>query len=81
MLHSYTMSSKAKRKPIYLGNIELSVFQLPDGSYLLSQMEVATVVNVNESIFRSFLGSNNPEALPYKGLIFARVMEAGQRGR
>lgn len=72
---------KAKRVPIYLGSIELSVFQLPDGSYLLSQTEVADVVDINESTFRGFLKSTTPEALPYKGYKFAKVKDSSTIGR
>ena len=72
---------KAKRVSVYLGSIELSVFQLPDGSYRLSQTEVAGVLEIDEINFRRFLGSNLPESLPYKGFKFDKVRDKDSRGR
>lgn len=58
---------KAKREPIPLGSMTLYVFQLPDGSYKLSQTQCADVIEKTEVSFRDFLGSKSPEVLPYKG--------------
>ncbi|MEM9769990.1 MAG: hypothetical protein AAF889_00040 [Cyanobacteria bacterium P01_D01_bin.73] len=47
---------KAKRATIQLGDRELEVFQLPDGSYRLSQSQVAEAVEKPEANFPDFLG-------------------------
>ena len=70
---------KAERVSIKLGNHVLSVFQLPDGSYQLSQTEVAEVINEGEYRFRQFLKSNSLEALPHKGLSFGKIQVLGER--
>ena len=59
---------RAKKVNVKFGTFTLSVFQMPDGNYNLSQTEVAETVGQTERSFRRFLGSNSPEALPYKGL-------------
>lgn len=55
---------KAKRATIQLGDRELDVFQLPDGSYRLSQAQVAQAVEKPEANFRNFLGTKWLKALP-----------------
>ena len=72
---------KARHEFIKLGTQELSVFQLPDMSYRLSQTEVAIVVDRDESFFRKFLDSKSPEALPYKGFKTGKIFSEGSRGR
>lgn len=57
----------AERATIYLGNIPLEVFMLPDGQYVLSQTQVAEAVGKTKVSFGDFLVSKSPEALPYKG--------------
>lgn len=57
----------AERATIYLGNIPLEVFMLPDGQYVLSQTQVAEAVGKTKVSFGDFLASKSPEALPYKG--------------
>ncbi len=72
---------KVSRKDISLGQITLDVFQLPNGSYILSQDQTATTIGNNESNVRSFLGSNSPEALPYKGFTPAKYPVEGEKTR
>lgn len=55
-----------ERKNILLGDIDLEVFRLPDGSYQLSQTQVAKAVEKLELSVRQFLVSQSPYALPYK---------------
>ena len=57
----------AERATIYLGNIPLEVFMLPDAQYVLSQTQVAEAVGKTKVSFGDFLVSKSPEALPYKG--------------
>lgn len=38
------MSNKAKRAKIQMAGIEVEVFQLPDGEYVMSQSQVAGAV-------------------------------------
>jgi hypothetical protein len=60
-------TAKAERATIHLGDIPLEVFQLPDGTYRLSQTQAAEAIGKDEISFRDFLKSKSPEALPYKG--------------
>jgi len=50
-------TSKAQRRTIHIGEISLEVAMLPDGSYRLSQTEVAGVIDKGESSIRSFRSS------------------------
>ncbi len=58
---------KAQRAEILLGDIPLEVFMLPDGSYRMSQTQVAGAVDRDERSFRRFLDSKWLKALPGKG--------------
>ena len=58
---------KAKRATIQLGDRGLDVFQLPDGSYWLSQTQVAEAVGLEEIYTRRFLRSKWLKTLPGKG--------------
>lgn len=55
---------KAQRQVIQVGDICLEVAMLPDGSYVLSQTEVAAVVDKSESSVRSFRRSKRLKSLP-----------------
>ncbi len=48
---------KVERRSIQIGDISLEVAMLPDGSYRLSQTEVAGAIDKQESSIRSFRGS------------------------
>jgi hypothetical protein len=58
------LMTKARRETIALGSIPLDVFQLPDGSYRMSQTQVAEAVDLEESYIRRFLSSKWLKALP-----------------
>ena len=64
---------RAEKVEILLGNIEISVYQIPNGEYRLSQIQIAEIVNAGETSFRDFLRSKSPEALPYKGSRFVKI--------
>jgi hypothetical protein len=61
-----TSNLLVERKNILLGDIDLEVFRLPDGSYQLSQTQTAKAVEKPELSTRQFLASQSPYALPYK---------------
>ena len=58
---------KAKRATIQLGDRELDVFLLPDGSYWFSQTQIAQAVGLEEIYARRFLRSKWLKTLPGKG--------------
>jgi len=58
--------AKAARTIIFLGDISLEVFMLPDGKYRLSQTQAAESIEKGEISFRRFLTSGSAEAVPYK---------------
>ncbi len=61
------MTEKAKRTTISLAGIELEVFMLPDGSYVMSQTQVAEVVDKHRFYVSRFLGGKQPQSLPNNG--------------
>ncbi len=73
VLDNSSVTGKAKRRTIHLGDIPLEVFQLPSGEYKLSQTQAAEAIEKDERSFREFLGSKSPEALPYKGFESAKL--------
>lgn len=56
-------TKKAQRRILNLASIELTVFQLPDGSYRLSQSEVAGVIGKPARSTFAFLHSKRVQAL------------------
>lgn len=72
---------KAQKVIIYLGNIELEVYEIPSGEYLLSQTQVSEMIGKKENNFREFLQSKSPEALPYKDYKTVKIREKGAVGR
>ena len=68
---------KAQRRTIQIGDIPLEVAMLPDGGYVLSQSEVAQVVDKSESSIRSFQQSNRVKSLPGLGSQFAGLTIEG----
>lgn len=56
-------TKKAQRRILNLASIELTVFQLPDGSYRLSQSEVAGVIGKPARSTFAFLHSSSVQAL------------------
>lgn len=64
---------KARKVNIKLGHINISVYEIPNGEYRLSQIQVAKIVKVGETSLRDFLHSKSPEALPYKDFRFVKL--------
>lgn len=61
---------KAVRATILLGDIELDVFQLPDGSYLSSAKQITDIVGLEHQRFAQILRSKEFQSLIPKGLDF-----------
>ena len=57
---------KAKEATIVLGTALIKVFQLPDGTYRLSQTQVTDAIGKRNRSIIEFLGGKSPEALPHK---------------
>lgn len=56
-------SDKAQRALISLGPLEVEGFQMPDGSYRMSQSQAAAVIGLSERNAREFLQSKGIKAL------------------
>ncbi|MHC0068749.1 hypothetical protein ACWATR_38790 [Nostoc sp. UIC 10890] len=69
--------SKAKRASIQIAGIEIEVFQMPNGEYVMSQTQVANAVGVSSSCIFSFLHSNAVKALPSNGSEFSVIAVEG----
>ena len=67
-------SQKATRATIAIGSLEVEGFMLPDGSYRLSQEQIAEAVEKDESNARKFLASK-----AIKGLL-GETYTPGKRG-
>ena len=59
--------TKAKKATFNLGSLVLDGYQLPDGSYRMSQTQVSAVLNKTHKSVGEFLEGKSPQALPYKG--------------
>ena len=57
---------EAKKATIYLGNIPLNVYQMPDGTYQLSLDSVTKVIGKKRRDLVVFMQSNSSLALPFK---------------
>jgi hypothetical protein len=57
---------KAKRAITAIASIEIEVFQLPNGDYVMSQSQVAIAVDLQGIYVLRFLDEKQPEALPGK---------------
>ncbi|QKQ76460.1 hypothetical protein [Nostoc sp. TCL240-02] len=71
------MSDKAKRALIQIAGIEIEVFQLPNGDYVMSQTQVAEAIELSEIGFRRFLKENRLNHLPGKGFSFDKFSISG----
>jgi hypothetical protein len=71
------MTTKAKRASIQIAGIEIEVFQIPNGDYVMSQTQVASSVGVSSSCIFSFLHSNAVKALPDNGSEFSVIAVEG----
>ena len=58
---------KAVRKVVYLGTIPLTVYQLPDGNYILSGNGITGAVKERRQHMSDFLASESLQALSCKG--------------
>lgn len=61
------MTDKAKRQNITIGNLEVEGFQMPDGSYRMSQTQAAEAIEKDEINARRFLDSRGIKTLLGKG--------------
>ncbi|MEM9766480.1 MAG: hypothetical protein AAF892_01185 [Cyanobacteria bacterium P01_D01_bin.71] len=57
-----TDSTKASRATVQLGSMEVDGFQLPDGSYRMSQTQAAEIIGLTERDARHFLDSKGIKA-------------------
>ncbi|MBD2510717.1 hypothetical protein H6G91_26195 [Nostoc muscorum FACHB-395] len=57
------MSDKAKRAVITIAGIEVEVFQIPNGGYVMSQTQVAEIVGKDRKSMSRFLGEKRLEPL------------------
>jgi hypothetical protein len=55
--------TKAKRQTITLGDVPLDVFQLPDGSYVMSLTQVAESIGTQRQNVANFLTSKRLKSL------------------
>lgn len=55
------MTTKAKRASIQIAGIEVEIFQLPNGDYIMSQTQVAETVEVHKFLISRFLGEKQAE--------------------
>ncbi|MEM8806867.1 MAG: hypothetical protein AAGF01_12640 [Cyanobacteria bacterium P01_G01_bin.38] len=62
-----TESTKATRATVQIGLLEVDAFQLPDGSYRMSQTQAAEIIGRPEINARRFLGSKGIKILLGKG--------------
>ena len=60
-----------------LGDIELDVYQLPDGKYRMSATQVTTTVNKHAKSMWEFLEGKSPQALPHKGSNLGKIKAEG----
>lgn len=58
---------KAKRATVLIGDLEVDGFQMPDGSYRMSQTQAAECIGKPEINARRFLGSKGIKALRGEG--------------
>ena len=65
---------EAQRVTVQLGNIKIDVYQIPNGEYRLSQTQVEQIPCSKRNSFSDFLTSKSPEALPYKGFRFQKLI-------
>ena len=59
--------TKAKKATFKLGSLVLDGYQLPDGSYRMSQTQVCSVIGKADNSVLQFLAGKSPQALPHKG--------------
>lgn len=70
---------KAEPRVIQLGQIPVTVYQLPNGNYCLSQTEVSGVIEKLESSLRYYKGSKRVESLPASNFTFSTFCIEGSK--
>jgi hypothetical protein len=76
-----TNVNKAIRATITLGDIELDVFQLPDGSYRMSKAQVCETVQLDRKRLSELLEKNSLKLIAGKGsLLSALVVKMSYEG-
>jgi hypothetical protein len=78
----YSQGTKAIQATIFLGNIPLDVYQLPDGSYKLYAESVTGAIDKQGRDLLTFLRGKSLQALPFKGynLVQASKVEVEGQG-
>ncbi|MEH2195671.1 MAG: hypothetical protein V7K98_23935 [Nostoc sp.] len=71
------MLNKAKRALIQIAGIEIEVFQLPDGTYVMSQSQASRAIGLSEIRFRRFLSEKSSEVSPEEDLSFDKFSISG----
>jgi hypothetical protein len=66
-------------QPIYLGDVEINVFRLPNGQYVLNKTDIAKAIGKAAQYVSDFLIGKSPQALPYKGLTFQKYPVYNER--
>ncbi len=74
-----TKICKAEPRIIQLGQIPVTVYQLPNGNYCLSQTEVSGVLEKLESSLRSYKGSKRLESIPSSNFTFSTFYIEGSK--
>ncbi|MEH2198156.1 hypothetical protein [Nostoc sp.] len=69
--------NKAKRALIQIAGIEIEVFQLPDGTYVMSQSQASKAIGLSEIRFRRFLSEKSSEVSPEEDLSFDKFSISG----
>ncbi|WP_414571755.1 hypothetical protein [Nostoc sp. CCY 9925] len=81
------MTTKAKRALTQVAGIEVEVFQMPDGSYVMSQNQASNVIGLQGIYALRFLEESNIKVLPdkdfkdYRIAIESKADSRGGRGR
>ncbi len=73
-------SEKARRAIVTIGPLEVEGFQLPDGSYRMSQTQAAEVVGLTERNARDFLNSKALKSLLGEDYTPAKLVEIEAEG-
>lgn len=77
-------SDRARRTAVQIGDLEIEGFQMPDGSYRMSQASAAAAVNLTRQNASDFLRSKAIKRLlgeGYTGQIFEIEVESGEQIR
>lgn len=70
---------RAEPRIIQLGEISVTVYQLPNGNYCLSQTEVAGVIEKLSNSIHSYRNSNRVRSLPFNNFTFPSFCIEGSK--